>query len=327
MALYATAYDTTVGKGFLMDKVKAALSKVLVQNSFAVTNNAIAGIDMPVFQSGCTPSLVTPFSDEEMSVPVFTHPIFIDISGVKRSASETYMISDARPYLLGRVGDRPDKAAFRNKSEFDFTKNRTVLSSFWYKGNVNSFKFLSDAVARIYTDWISNTITRIFALDGSDQQYISILASYFWQSLFSEDSVFTSEQEQLKMVRLCSKASYASVDRVLEVISANPTMGNIKDLCEAISRTTDNPRLQDLNAGLLVNAIHTSWMGNNGREIAAVSLEHVPTFVMMVYSAFTERSYKKTPLGKIAEKYKGSKGEDEFLRAYTILTKKISQDE
>jgi hypothetical protein len=78
--------------------------------------------------------------------------------------------------------------------------------------------------------------------------------------------------------------------------------------------------------GVLVEIIAFSWYGTNAREIAAVALEHPPTFLVMVFNAFTDRTYRNSPLARTAERYKGNKGGDEFVRSLQSLMRKATQD-
>lgn len=322
MPFYATAYDTTVGRGVNINKIMGAVKIELLRENFAMSNNHTPGIDLPVWEDGCTPSIVTTLTEGEMSIPVFAHPLFVDLSDVRKSDVENYMISDARPFMVGKPINSKGELVAKNKTEFDFTKNRTLLSAHWYKREVNSFKFLSPCLLGIFASWVSEGISRRFGLDPKDQQYIAVLAAYHYLSLFSFDSKF-DENDHLKMAPAIVKATYADIETVLDLLGRFPTMEGIHDLCEHIKEATENPRLDDLNPGLLVTMISTSWIGTNSRDIASVALEHVPTFVMMVFGSFTERSYRHASLSKIAERYRGRKGEDEFIRSLKALVTRL----
>ena len=116
-----------------------------------------------------------------------------------------------------------------------------------------------------------------------------------------------------------------AIEEVFEILEAHPEMDSIETFCKAAKDATQNTRLEDLNVGLLISMIATTWTGVNSREIAAVALEHVPTFVMMAYGAFTERSYKFSALSKITERFKGKKGEENFIRNLKRLIDKIKE--
>ena len=318
MSFYKTAYDTTVGRGMEMSKTVGAIKLSLLSENFALANNKLGGIDMPVPQDGVVPSVITTLTESEMSIPVFAHPIFVDLSEVRRSPVETYMISDARSFMVSKPLDRNGNLITKNSTEFNFVKNRTILSSHWYKRNVDAFKHLGSCLPAIYSSWISEAISRRFGLDPKDQHYLQILAAYLYLSLFYYDSKF-DENDKVKLAAMIAKVTHAEVPVVFEILDRFPSMEGIYDFCEYAKLLTENPRLEDLNPGLLVTMISNSWFGTNARDIAAVAMEHVPTFVMMIYSAFTERTYKHASLTKITDRFKDNKGENDFLRSLKAL--------
>ena len=318
MSFYATAYDTTAGRGMVTAKITTAIQQALIRNNFAETNNNQPGVDMPVPAEGCVPTLITTQSDEEMGIPIYAHPIYVDLSSVRKSATNTYMVSDARPFMSGKPVDASGNLIVKNKTEFDFTKNRTILSSLWFRKEFNSFKYLSPMLTSVYASWLSENISRRFALDAKDQHYIAILAAYLYQSFFYPYAKF-EEEDRLKMAPNISRAVQAEIDVVIDTLDQFPVMEGLFDFCAHVKALTENPRLEELNPGLLIAMLTSSWFGTNGREIAAVGIEHVPTFVMMVYSSFTERTYRLAPISKITERFKGRKGEDDFIRSLKHL--------
>lgn len=322
MAFIASAYDTAAAKGVNIEKVQSYIQQALVRSNFAVINNQTPGVDLPVFTDGCTPTIITTRTEDEMSIPVFSHPVFVDMSSIRRDEAETYMVSDCRGFMPAKPIDNTGKLVIKNSTEYTFTKVRTLLSSHWYKKNTEDFKHLSPILTGVYASWVSEAISRRFALDAQDQLYIAILAGYYYQSLFYTYSDF-DDQDRAKIATVVARATRADIEVVLEIVERFAHMEQLYDFCEAVKAVTDNPRLDEFNTALLVTMIATSWFGMNAREIAAVSLEHVPTFVMMIYSCFTDRSYNRTPLAKIAEKYKGNKGADSFVLSLKSLISRI----
>jgi hypothetical protein len=112
---------------------------------------------------------------------------------------------------------------------------------------------------------------------------------------------------------------------VFEILDKISSLSNLKDLVDSIKTCTENPRLDDLNVGIIISVISGTWFGTNGKAIVSAALEHPPTWVTLLYSAFTERSFKNSGLSKVVDKYRGNKGEVEFTRAMKNLFQKQSQ--
>lgn len=322
MSFYPTAYATTAGRGLDNVKLVGALRNALLRSNFALVNNPIPGIDMPIPADGCVPTIVTTLTVEENDIPMFSHPIYIDLSDIRKSSVENYMVSDARPFMSAKPLDREGRLVAKNKTEFDFTKNRTLLSSHWYKENFEDFKSLGNCLTAIYSSWISEAISRIYGLDTKDQQLIAVAAAYLFQSLFTKQHKF-DEHDRVRFASIISRTTYMEMSEVISILENYPTMGSLEDFCVMVKQITENPRVEDLTPALVLSTIASSWYGTNGREIAAVSTEHVPTFVMMIYASFTERSYRNSNLAKIAERFRGRKGEEQFIRSLKSLIEEI----
>ena len=312
MAFYATAYDTTAARSVSTTKITSAISQAIIQDNIVETNNKLLGLPMAI--DGCTASVLTTRTDSEMAVPVFPHPIYVDMKSLRGSLTDSYMVVDCRAFMpMKPLDPTTNQFKVKNLTEFEFAKNRALLSSHWYKQKGEGFKHLAPELVSIYSSWISETISRRFGLDPNDQNIIAIIAGYHYLSLFYPYSKF-SEQDKVRMAPMIARTTYSDIETVLEILDNHPDISGIEGMVAIIKEVTQNSRLTDLNVPLLISMIATSWAGMNSREIAAVALEHVPTFIMMCFGAFTERGYKHSSLSKITERFKGRKGEDNFIR-------------
>lgn len=320
MAFFALAYDTTAAQGIITTKSVGAIQQALLRNNFALANNRDPAINMPIPEDGAVPTVLSTRTADEMSVPIFSHPLLVSLAEVRKSDSETYLVSDARSFMPTKLTN--DGIIIKNSSEFEFTKYRTIFSSHWYKKHTDSFKHLSPILPAIYASWVSEAITRRFGLDARDQMYLNILAAYLYCSFFYEYSEFDSKDRD-RLAASIARATRVDAQEVYSVLEAHPQMANIDDFCHYARVITENPRLDELSPALVVTMIANTWLGLNAREIAAVALEHVPTFIMMVYSCYANRFYRISQLSKICDRYKGSKGEDGFMLSLKTLAAQL----
>jgi hypothetical protein len=78
---------------------------------------------------------------------------------------------------------------------------------------------------------------------------------------------------------------------------------------------TDSVRLKDFNAGVLFTLLGNTWFGANAKEMIAVATEHPPTWIAMLLSAFTERTFKNSQIAKILERNSFKKLSDDFVNS------------
>jgi hypothetical protein len=74
----------------------------------------------------------------------------------------------------------------------------------------------------------------------------------------------------------------------------------------------------------LITILKSSWFGNNAAELLAVSLEHPPTWVSLVYTSLSERSFKNANLSKIVERYGKNNADNEFTRSFVSLVDSVT---
>ncbi len=326
MTIYQHAYATTVGEGTVMTRVKHSLEEAILKSDFAHRNAQYMGGRLPV-EGTVIPTVLTQQDPAEENAEVFAHPLLLKMPSVGTRKDVTYMVSDARyalykgPLKEGFI--HPDESRFpvKNKTEFDFVRVRTLLSAFWATGNYNDFRYMPRTLMAVYASWISENLSRRFALDPKDQQSISVLAAMYYQTLFKEESEFSDADKQ-RLAGQIAQVTYAKAENVFRIFDQIQPMKTLGDFCENIKTVLDNPRVAEINPGLIVSVVSGSWFGSNAREIAGIAIDHPPTWMTLVYSAFADRSYKNSPLAKIAERFKGSKGEVELMRALKALVDK-----
>lgn len=326
MSIFKHPYATTAGSGFLTQKATSEIEEAVVKSDFGHTNAVLLGVKPS--QDKCVATVVAHTTSAEEGISSFAHPLPVKLPQVGQRGGQQYIVSDARAWIYGgglqRVEDNgfpKDTFPVRNATEFSFIKLRTILSAHWFNGEIADFRFLPKAVMGIYAQWISQNLARRFSLDGGDQMKIAVVAAAFYDTLCREDGSFT-ESEINKLAGKISQVTYAQVPMVISILDALKTAGemrNIDDLCAMIVNVVQNERVHGLTSGLLISVINRSWFGTNSSEISAVALEHIPTWVTMVFCAFNDRGYKNSPLADIAKLYRGSKGEDEVIRSVKAI--------
>lgn len=321
MTIYNTAFDTSTGAGFKSnyDSILKQLQMAIIKVNFADNNRRINGED---FGDCLNPAatVLTNTTPEETAIPAFPFPLLVS-SPTKDKLSESYVVFDGRPFISGNQLDSAGQLNIRLTTDYSLNKAMTILTAYWCTGKYNDFKFLGKTPMAAYAALISESIARRYGLDPKDQLIITIVAAAFYANLFNEQTTLT-ENQKLSIVSNITAATFAKADMVFEVIDKITELSNLKDMVNAIKVCTENPRLDDLNIGIVVSVISGTWFGTNGKAIVSAALEHPPTWVTILYSAFTERSFKNSGLSKVVDKYRSNKGEVEFTRAMKNLFSK-----
>jgi len=306
MSIFKTPYQTTVGKNSIVSKVDLALKETLVLTDIVNDKSQ----DQPYLK------MIAGVEGSEKNIPAFVHPF--EVSSVD---GNTYLCMDMRPFVRvdnNKIGD--ESIIIRNGSEYKLAEARLIMNKSWIINGPQSISGLSMMPCSVFASWVSEGISHRFALDPLDQLKLSILASFYYQSLFLTSEEFDSETKE-KMNSVCMKVTRAPAKIVYETTDRVSKLSNIVDFCEAVKTILQNSRLVDFNAGFLITVLKNSWFGTNAADIMAVSLEHPPTWVSVIYTALSERTFRNSNLCRISERYNK---DTSFVKAFVQLANDVT---
>lgn len=326
MTVFNTAYDTTAGKGFNTSKVIIAIKESVIKDYLHQQNTGI----FSELESDTHAILISNHYPSEAVIPYFTHPLVVELGTLKVQNKTKLLCTDVRPFAsVNKNGVRGSEDQFivKNKMEFDLAKIRTVLNLIWITEKQLKLREISFVPLAVYCSWISESVSRRFALDPKDQYKLAIIAGVFYQTLFSDSNILEDDVNKNKVAAAVMRATKASGKDVYEVIEQIEELNNLKDFCSNVRKILDNPRLQDFSEGMIITLLGTSWFGTNAKEMLAVALEHPPTWLAIVYSSFVERSFKNSTIAKISERYGLNKGQNDFTKALITLVSEYTAEE
>lgn len=253
------------------------------------------------------PVILYGLTSTEDTIASFNHPII--------SEKNNFIAIDAR--VLVKPDTQTLSYEVRNDSEYNLLLQRLILSGLWKIGKESDMYALKFAHFA-FGSWISENLTKRFALDLNDQIRVKIVAYLYYAHLFSNE--FTEDDFSKLKIRLAEDI-YAlnTVDEIYE--DTKDMYTSIDGFCKACYKATNNSRLQGFSVDVFINIIANNWLSINGKELVILSLEHPPTWISIIYASLTLKSFKRNYITTIVEKInKKDKGND-FLKSYVFLTK------
>lgn len=299
MSIYLTAYDTLAGSGYKLDKITLGIEKAIINGQYVVDEN--------------NKNIYRLYSHDLDDVPAFFHPI------LGRDRLDEKLILDLRQYT--RLDRASGDYQFKLTNESSYHINRGLLNAIWIERDPFVLLNVSPLPMIIFSSWISENISRRFALDPKDQLSLAIFSAYYYYCLFSDNDAFDDEDKNRIISSISRNLRCSSMD-VIAVLDQTPyVITSIQHFCSELENVTSNIRLKNFNPTVLFQLLGGSWFGTNARELIAVSLEHPPTWIALVLSAFTERTYRNTILAKTAERKANRAAGDNFSRAiFNLIT-------
>lgn len=316
--IYPTAYDTTVGKAFQMAKTVRAIQESAVRDT--PYHRVFGLLNLNDEDIKTIPWFVVGSNSSESQIPFFNHPILVELV----EKNEKVLCADIRPYASFNPNHFNDDDAIRikNKIGLNLEKLRLSLNLLWLDKRPSMLREISIIPMSIFSNWISESITRRFGLSPKDQMVISIVCCFYYYSLFSHNDDLDDEEKN-RLISSTMKSTRAPITMVEEILSTIKPMPSIKEFSASIKELVDNIRLENFDEGVLINLVIASWFGVEAKQLISVAMEHPPTWISIVYSSFTEKSYKNTVISKISQRYLGSKGENDFVRSLVSLVKEV----
>lgn len=298
MTIFNSAYNTTATRGFIMAKVHAAVERAKVVGVLTPTPN----YKVLSLQGG---------NAEADSVPQFEHPILLEDKGSKT------IVIDVRQF--GKIDRLNGQYSVRNQMDYDTILLRGKLDYIWNTEQASLLREVSPLPAAVFASWLSETISRKYYLDPEEQLRLTVLAGYYYQCLFTNESEF-DERERNRTAAAVARTVNINAEMVFDVIGEMPVLQNIDAFCEQAAKVTGSVRLDEMNAGLLISAVGGTWFGHNRIENVAVALEHPPTWLALLAACYQSRTYKNTQIAKIAESKNRQNAGSQYLRSVLKMT-------
>jgi hypothetical protein len=234
---------------------------------------------------------VTP-RDVHDDVPAFTQMLNLGTD------TKPKLVIDARPYM--RWDNRMDTYRLTAENDYSFQCARVALTVALMDGDSRMLNRMGDIPVKVFVRWITLTLAQRFNLPLENQLTLSVICAYYYYGMIS-DSPELDEEERTRLAPFVSRVTMVPANQVLEIADRLQPMRNAGDLAVQLSTNGGTIRLGQLKFVDLFTLLASSWVGVNSRENVGVALEHIPTFIAMIYAALGDRSYRKTVMTKRAE--------------------------
>lgn len=276
--MFYSPYQTTICKHYRLDELNKQLSELIVSGQTTVVN----GIHY-----------VTKVSPD---VKPFTHPIVLNIPS---RPNEHYIVVDSR----GITSINENTGAFRYTPDFEYQTTRAVLTKrVWLDGNVSDLLNCGDIQIKIFSAMIADTMGRRLNLEPNVVDNVRMVAAYYFICLH-DSARSTDEDTLLKDAKRISRNIGIQIEEVYEFIKTVGVMSTAESLCRGLALNSDSRRLESMTPAVLFTMLGGLWFGQNAVEQVSVALEHPPTYAAMLHMVINDRSYRKTVLVGLLDRY------------------------
>lgn len=278
--MFKRPYETTICRPYKEDGfVKAA---------------TVAHIEYPL------PALTTPVGNELFNALMLTpRDVYNDAVGFGQpvyieDSKQQKIVLDARPFM--RWDRQSDSYRLTSANDFSFQCVRVAIMNYLEREGESGWRTL-DRLGNIpmqaFVRWINLALAQRFGVMLEHQIAIQIITGYYYLAM-SNPELREPGEHRFEYAERVARAAGVRPPAVTEVVDRLGKLHNADDLVAAIAQHSGSVRLEKLKFVDLFTLIAPSWIGINARENVGVALEHLPTWISMVFSAMGERSYRKT---------------------------------
>lgn len=300
MSISNTAFDTSIGLMINLPKTSTMIQRHIITEQ-PLNLNLFQSLDYNIL-------LITGQLPADPSIPIFNHPIVLN------SSDKKYICADIRQYIKNvNVSPYELQQSFynyvKNGAGLEFELNRIAFQYLWVTDSVNGVSEIRrdlNLACTIYSHLIAESISRFYGIDYLTQLKTSIVAAFFYYNLFNAKNNMSENERDVVAMKICKDLNYKEKD-VFDVVEKIQGINTLEDLCGAIKDVTQNISLDTLNKASLLTCISNSWNtvlfnGAKSRELLGISLEHIPTWLAIVYSTLNDKTFKTTQLSIISNK-------------------------
>lgn len=310
MPLYTTAYETTMGKFTDLSKIVKVIKESMIMDGLYRYNKTPFNSDILNNFKDYNLVLITGVFSSETMIPVFHYPVIIEHDKRK------IVCVDVRPF----VSYHNEELRIRNDIDYGSQIDKLIFTTLWLNGYVKDMRVSLNFAGIVFTHWLSETISKRFALDPKDQVILNVITFVYYQTLFMENKEFSNVDKDILSIHTIKNLT-APGELITDVISHIDRIESIDDYTRLVRTILNNIRLKEFSTPMLLNLISNSWYGTYAKENISVALEYPPIWLSIVYNALNERTFKNSIISRIAERYGKMGKADNFISNFKNIRK------
>lgn len=228
--------------------------------------------------------MVTPREEHE-DIPTFTQIVNIGEPDKPR------LVVDSRQYM--KYDHRNGTYNLIAHNDWQFQCVRMALTMRLLEGDSTFFSRLTDLPVKVFHRWVAGALIQKYSLGVEQQMAMYVICAFYFYAMCNPELARPSEARE-RFSPIIARTTGVPIDTVLDVVEQIGKLETGRDLAHELSTNGRTIRMGTLKFEDLFALLASSWFGVNSRENVGVALEHVPTFVTMLYMGIAERSYRKT---------------------------------
>lgn len=299
---YETSYGKLINKARLVKEIRdyVLTSRNPLNYEFKTNNDSEVA-----FVAGVT--------KEEENLSLFDHPIIF-----KNIKDSDVVAVDLRKFLRSTNDDEVFELSglVKDGAGFDFNVLRGLLTADFLAHDYGNLRQCYDAISMSLAATIASLLNFYVKLNPEEIVYVEIACAYYANLLFIDakdiDDIRPNLVARVSNFRYSIPTTKTLVSKILE--NVHTTDQDINGLITVIKQVLPEEKSNLINDTVIVNLLSNVWYGPGGNETLVIGLEHMPTWISIVYVSFAHMAYKRSRLTTILNKYSKSIDPKSFVK-------------
>lgn len=261
--------------------------------------------------------IITGKNETEQSLPIWEFPlVFQDVK------DNTIVAVDARMYVdVKREQDFTNvESIVKDKSAFTFKILNALLVADLLSESYDRVIPTEASVTTGATLWLSESISTLVMLNPTEKVTLELVINAYFHKLFINGKMDKSLEEVIKMkvsrAKLSLPVNNAFINNVLTKIDF--AMDDVNSLVDNIKAALNSDKGNMISSDVIVSAVSNSWYGPGTSETSIVALENLPTLMTLLYAALSDKTYKRSRVSTILDKYKRKIDDKKYIKHMEI---------
>ncbi len=288
-------YTTTMGS---MLKI-AITSKELIKY---LTSTNLGGLNYEFINTKeVNYTMLTGCTTQEKELPAFNHPVIVE-----SVMGNTHICVDVRKYVTSTVV-QPNSIQSITKDSVSviFSTLRAMIMGDYIGGRFGVLLPIYKNMATAYAMLISKLLQPILSLTYVEKLNVEIVAAHYFYSRLTTDDTADMQESIMGRITTTELTARPGIAMVKEIVgSINQMVDGVDTLIENIIKILPEYKSKMLTTDVLVNTLNNLWYGVGNKETMVIGLEHMPTFMSMVYCTLYDNTYRRSRLFTILDENK-----------------------
>lgn len=291
-------YETTYGSLLNISAAEAALTKYI--------NTAnLEELEFEYPSSDDTRVIfITGYSDEERDLPVWEHPMVL-----KTLKGNIVVATDIRKYVkLGKEEDIPARLSdiVKDTNSAEFVIIRALITRDYAIGVQGKHREVIRSATIAMGAWIVGMVGTSVSLDPVEMYNVEIMAAMYANTLLYDQKDVASNLPTIIARVMNSKQVYKinkkNIKETCDLYKVNDE-NKLGELIANIHQVIAEEKRQFITTDTLIGVMGNVWYGPGGSETPIMALEDMGTWLTLLYSVITNRSYAKSRIGTLLNRY------------------------